>query len=72
MVEGLESPTEFQITDVPLSFLNMNETTSTVEIMKDMYKGDEEMGKLLNQIGEIDVEYPKLFNSIWESTHTVA
>ena len=40
--------------------------------MKDMYKGDEDMGKLLNQIGEIDVEYPKLFNSKRESIHTVA
>jgi len=49
----------------------MNETTSTVEIMKEMYKGDEDMGKLLNQIGEINVEYPKLFNSIWQSTYTV-
>lgn len=55
MVEGLESNVDMEITDVPLSFLNMSETTSTVEIMKELYKSDEDMARLLNQIGEISV-----------------
>lgn len=54
-----------------MSFLNVNETTSSVEIMKELYQGDEEMVRLLNQIGEVTVEYPKLLKSIWESTYTV-
>jgi hypothetical protein len=29
------------------------------------------MSRLLNQIGEVSVEYPKLFNQIWQNTYTV-
>lgn len=39
--------------------------------MKEVYKNDEEMTKLLNQIGEVHVDYPKLFKSIWDSVYTV-
>jgi len=29
------------------------------------------MSRLLNQIGEVSVEYSKLFNQIWQNTYTV-
>lgn len=29
------------------------------------------MIKLLNQIGEVSVEYPKLFKKIWDNTVTL-
>lgn len=54
-----------------MSYLNIEQTTSSVEIMKAVYKDDEDMIKLLDQIGEVMVDYPKLFKKIWESTHTV-
>ncbi len=34
MVEGIENPTQMEINEIPLSFLNVNETTSSIEIMK--------------------------------------
>jgi hypothetical protein len=40
--------------------------------MKELYKDDADMMSLLNKIGEVGVEYPKLFKQIWESTYTVA
>ena len=39
--------------------------------MKELYKEDADMLDLLNKIGEVGVEYPKLFKQIWESTYTV-
>lgn len=51
MVEGIDSPTDFEVTEIPVSFLNLNETTASVEIMKEIYQNDEDMIKLLNQIG---------------------
>jgi|LakMenEpi03Aug12_release.lakeMendotaPanAssembly.Ray.scaffolds.fasta_scaffold3166847_1 hypothetical protein len=39
--------------------------------MKELYKDDNEMIKLLNQIGEVVVDYPKLFKKIWDNTHTL-
>ena len=65
MVEGIENPTELEATEIPVSFLNVNETTSSVEIMKELYKDDKDMMQLLNQIGEVSLDYPKLFKQIW-------
>jgi hypothetical protein len=48
-------------------FLNEKETTSSVEILKEHFKGDKEFVQLLNQLGEIDVRYPKLFETVWQS-----
>ncbi len=30
MVEGIEHPTQMEINEIPLSFLNVNETTSSI------------------------------------------
>lgn len=30
MVSGIESPTEFEISEIPVAFLNVNETTSSI------------------------------------------
>jgi len=39
--------------------------------MKELYKDDQDMQNLLNQIGEVVVDYPKLFKKIWDNTHTM-
>lgn len=48
-------------------FLNEKETTSSVEILKEHFKEDKEFIQLLNQLGEVDVRYPKLFETVWQS-----
>jgi hypothetical protein len=30
MVEGIDTPIDFEVTEIPVSFLNLNETTASV------------------------------------------
>ena len=49
--------------EVDPEYLNPRETTASVEILKEALKGDPEAQKLLDQLGEIDVRYPKLLKN---------
>lgn len=44
-----------------------NETTTSIEAMKEVYRDDREMLELLNLAGELTIDYPKLFRKIWDS-----
>lgn len=55
------------VSEVNPEFLNVKETTSSVEALKEHFRNDAEFVTILNQLGEIDVRYPRLFETIWSS-----
>ena len=45
---------------------NDEETTSTVQSLKEDFQEREEVVELLNKLGEMIIEYPRLFKKVWD------